>query len=475
MSIRKIAFWGAGLAVLGVSLVGGAFFLMKAHFNPAPPDPGFGKPANALEAQRQDLEQLRRLVALDRSYPAAGRAAANALIDTLAKDTKVLSWAQMRVTAMRAAALADNGHTSAYSGDNRRPNAVPLMVTGFSDGFYVLRAKAPFADLLGARVEAIDGQPIEAVLAKLDALHGGLPAWRRYGSITWLSSPEILNAAGIAPSPDASTWTLRLRNGSVVTRALKAETLDPKGSYEEPSRWMSPEPLDKESKDWRALGVALPLPLRDFNRTFRRRWLGKSCVLFAQMKAVVDGPDEKIGGWLDATMDEMAARKPCALILDMRYNTGGDYTNTWAFTHKLSALLQPGGRVFILTGVQSFSATITTIAFIKEQLGDRAVIIGEPVGDRLKFLSEGNSGCLPNSGICFHYSTGMHDYSAPCTDWQVCYWLNWLYPVRVRTLAPDETVHESFADYLSGRDPVFERAVADAARSVNPPLVLTQY
>jgi len=57
----------------------------------------------------------------------------------------------------------------------------------------------------------------------------------------------------------------------------------------------------------------------------------------------------------------------------------------------------------------------------------------------------------------------MHDYSAPCTDWHVCFWLNWFYPVRVRTLAPDVVVHMSFADYLAGRDPVFDRAVGLAA------------
>jgi len=96
--------------------------------------------------------------------------------------------------------------------------------------------------------------------------------------------------------------------------------------------------------------------------------------------------------------------------------------------------------------------------------GERAVILGEPVGDRMRFLSEGNHGCLPNSHICFHYSTGMHDYAAPCTDWHVCYWLNWIFPVRIKTLNPDERITLSFADYLEHHDPVFERAVALAAQ-----------
>jgi hypothetical protein len=33
-------------------------------------------------------------------------------------------------------------------------------------------------------------------------------------------------------------------------------------------------------------------------------------------------------------------------------------------------------------------------------------------------------------------------------------------PVQVKSLAPDETIKMSFADYMARRDPVFERAVA---------------
>lgn len=464
MSLRRIAISAVVVVVLAAASLGGLFWVFKAHFNPAPPDAGFAKPANALEAQRQDLEQFRRLVALDRSYAPAARDAANRQIDALSGSAQILGWGQLRAALMRIAALADNGHTGVFSGEHRRPNAVPLRVSSFADGLYVLRAKAPYSDLLGAQVVAIDGQPAETVLAKLDTLHGGTPAWRRTNSEIWVQSPEMLNGIGVAPKSDVTVWTLRRKDGSLVERSLKGEPLAKDESFEEATRWLSPEPLDKEPRTWRALPVPLPLPLRDFNKTFRREGLANSCVLFLQMKAVVDGPDEKIGDWLRETADAMAAGNPCALILDMRYNTGGDYTNTWAFTHKLPDLMQPGARVFILTGPQTFSATITTTAFIKETLGDRAVIVGEPIGDRLKFLSEGNSGCLPNSGICFHYSTGMHDYSAPCTDWHVCFWLNWLYPVRVKTLAPDETIHLRFTDYLAGRDPVFERALALAAR-----------
>jgi hypothetical protein len=464
--LRRIVIGLVGTVIVLAVLVGGAYYAITLWFNPSPPAKDYPKAANALTAQRQDLDYFRKLVALDQSYAPADRARADRALDKLGASSTVLDWGSLRTTLMGIAAMADNGHTAVFSGDNRRPNAVPLRVYGFPDGLYVLRAKAGNADLLGSRVEAIDGQPTERVLAKLDALRGGIAAFRRTSSQIWVQSPEILHGLGIAPAPDRTVWTFRLPSGERVTRMFRGEALTKDETLEAGIRWLSPEALEKEAKDWRAMWPAkLPLTLREFNRTFRREPIADSCTLFLQMKLITDGPHQKIDDWLAQTEDAMAAHKPCAVILDLRFNGGGDYTNTWAFAHQMPHLMRPGARLLILTGPDTFSAAITTVAFLKETLGDRAVILGEPIGDRLKFLSEGNSGCLPNSGICFHYSTGMHDYGARCTDWRVCYWLNWLYPVRVKSLAPDERIGETFSDWRSGHDPVFERALALSATS----------
>jgi hypothetical protein len=82
------------------------------------------------------------------------------------------------------------------------------------------------------------------------------------------------------------------------------------------------------------------------------------------------------------------------------------------------------------------------------------------VGDRLDFWSEGGSGCLPHLKLCFHYTTGRHRYDGPCDDWRTCYWLNRLFPVRVKTLEPDVRADWTFADYKAGHDPAFDRALA---------------
>jgi hypothetical protein len=462
MRLRKIAVW-IGVPVGAIALIlGGLAWTFFAKFYPAPPVADYPQPQSPLDAQHQDLDYLARLVGMDRAYSATARAEARRRIESLQSLKRALSWEALRVETMRIAALADNGHTYVFSGGKRKPNLVPLRVSLFGDGLYVLRAED--SDLVGAQVEAIDGRPVDDVLAALDTLTGGLPAWRRQASALWIQSPAILHATGIAPRADRTTWRFRVADGRVIERTLTGTDLKPDETIDDNTRWLSTDPHPGTVAPWHVAAAPMPLPLRNFDRTFRTIPIGKTCVLFLQMKAVTDGSDETIARWLDTTRAAMQARPPCAIVLDMRYNTGGDYTTMYAFANELPELIAPGGRVFVLTGPQSFSATITTTAFVKQAMGGRTTILGEPVGDRLRFFAEGRSGCLPHAGICFHYATGKHDYTAPCNDPDVCFWTNYLFPVQVTTLAPDETIHLTHADWLAGRDPVFDRAMALALR-----------
>ncbi|HKD48048.1 MAG TPA: hypothetical protein VKB67_10210, partial [Rhizomicrobium sp.] len=164
-----------------------------------------------------------------------------------------------------------------------------------------------------------------------------------------------------------------------------------------------------------------------------------------------------IGDFVTATRADLAANKPCTLIFDNRFNDGGDYLNLARLASALPKLVS--GEIIVLTSPMTFSAGITTVGFVKQAGGGRVILVGEPIGDRLAFYSEGNRGCLPNYHLCLNYRTGKHDYAHPCTDWRVCFWPNWLFPVRVNSLAPDRIVSMTFDDWRMGRDPAYEEAL----------------
>jgi hypothetical protein len=457
---------GLGVVVAIVLLaIGGLFGLyaaMRARFNPPAPAAVVVAGATPLEAQREDIAQFGRLIALDRAYAPAARREANAELAALAARPEVLPEPMFRMALLHVAALADNGHTAAYPAKGGRPNAVPLRLYDFTDSVRVVRAKASEADLLGAEVTAIAGRPTQAVIAALTRYRGGRPNNRRNWAVQAMISPQMLFGAGLAPGPTHASWTFRTLGGQTVERDLIAEPRGDDDPSPDPPRWLSPAPLPKETADWRALLPAtarLPLALQDANRLFRFAWVD-GCVAFLQLKANVDEDGQSIAAFQQAARAELKRRQACGAILDLRYDGGGDYTTTASFSHDLPGLIAPGAKIALMTGVDTFSAGITTAAFVKQAGGDRVVIVGASVGDRLNFMSEGASGCLPHDKLCFHYTTGRHRYNGPCGDWRTCYWLSWLFPVRVKTLAPDAAVSLSFADYQALRDPAFDRALA---------------
>jgi hypothetical protein len=461
--ILRAGLWALAVVVLFVVGAVGFAHCLRHKFNPNPPSDDFPKPANALEAQQQDIEQFSRLLAMDRAFSPAARAEANRQIAELKSKQAPLDRGRFHVALLRITALADNGHTNLYYGKGGPQNCIPLRVVLFSDGLYVLRAKSTYADLLGARVESIEGRPTRDVIAALEQLHGGAEGWRSTYAAIYVQSPEILYGEAIGSRPDQTQWTFRLPNGSEVTRTLPSEISGEDEPHAQMTRWLSPQKMQGEPSNWRALisnDADLPLSLRDFNSTFRRAWIDHGCTLFIQLKAIADADKQHIGDFLSVTTAEMRAHSPCNIILDLRFNTGGDYTKAARFASHLPDFVPPSGRIYLLTGPQTFSAAITTTAFVKQAAGSRAIILGEPVGDRLAFYGEGNAGCLPHEDLCLHYSTGMHDYAHRCDDWNRCFWLNWFFPVQVKSLAPDETIKMTFADYTARRDPVFERAVA---------------
>jgi hypothetical protein len=463
----RAALWLGGIVLVLVVLGGGLLAAMFLHFYPAPPKADYPHPKTPLEAQRQDLDYFGKLLAYDRAFSPSARAEAVRRLEALQALDHALDHPHLRVALMQITALADNGHTRLGYDDAAAPKELPVRVTIFSDGLYVMRAMDENASLLGGRVVAIDGMPIDAVMSRLETLRGGTPGWRKGYASLYITMQDMLYGLGIAPDMDHSTWTVVTPSGATVTRTLSAYATPKDEPYVMTKRWYSSEPLEGLTKGWRVYqpGAPLPITLVDFDKAFRRLRLSHSCTMLVQLKENDDAGKQKLADFLAATEEDMKRHPPCNLIFDNRYNDGGNLTKSYWFGNRLPDLVAPGGRTYMITGPWTFSAGISTTTYVKQTGGDRVTILGEPVGDRLQFFSEGNRGCLPNYALCMSYQTGKHDYQHPCRDPDVCFWVNYVLFSRVKSIDPDETITLSFADWRKGRDPVFDRAVALASRN----------
>jgi hypothetical protein len=460
------------MALIALVLIAPAVFFgaMRLHFHVSAPKPNFPAVAGPLDAQRQDSRYFRQLIALDRSFAPATRAEANRRIDALEASGTVLDRPHFRVLLMQIDALADNGHSRVENGPSAASMELPVRVAAFSDGVYVMRANETNADLLGDRVIAVDGQSIDAVMSKLEQLRGGKANWRRLHATQYLTQQDLLFGIDVAPDKQHSDWTVETPAGATITRRLDAFATPAAEPAVFVTRWLSSEPLAGVAGAWRAVDPDHPLPVSwvDFDQAFRSLRLPGTCTQFVQLKSNTDQGGQSIRDFLASTEKHLRQSAPCNVIFDLRYDDGGDYTNTYRFARELPRVISPAGRVILLTGPATFSAGISTAAFVKHAAEERTVIVGEPVGDRLQFYSEGGQACLPNHPLCVVYQTGKHDYQHRCADWTVCFWLNFFFELRVKSLDPDEVVELSFKDWRAGVDPVLDRAITlvtpDAAR-----------
>ncbi len=448
----------AAMAVAAAAIV----FAFLANFHHFAPRASYPTPTSPLEAQRQDLDYFDKAMALDRSFSRGARTDAEARVAALKSAPQALPPAKLQVALMQVMATADNGHSRMRPTGDRGTLVLPVRVTRFAEGFYVMRADAPDSDLLGGRVESIDGMAFDEILPRLETLRGGVEGFRRENAAIFIVVQDLLFGLDIAKEPKASTWTVRLPDGPLVTRRLTAYPLRKGEQLPHGSRWLSPEPRKGVEHNWTAYQPqtgALPETWRQLDTHFRLFKASGSCADVVRLQDISDADGQEIAPFLSATEATLKTHPPCALILDLRGDTGGDYTKAWHFAQAIPALLGPRGRIFVLTDPDTFSAAITTAAFVKQAGGRRVTIVGEPVGDRLSFYSEGGEACLPNLKVCVDYQAGKHDYAHACDDWRECYWLNWFYPVRVASLQPDVFVARRFEDWNAGRDAVYSRSL----------------
>jgi len=139
-------------------------------------------------------------------------------------------------------------------------------------------------------------------------------------------------------------------------------------------------------------------------------------------------------------------------------NGGGNLQLTREWMSSIASRLPAGGRVVVLTSPWTFSAAISSTAYLKQAGGDRVVLAGEAPGDRLRFWAEGQPIVLPHSGAMILPATQMHDYLTGCKGFPECHGAVVRFPIAVKTLAPEVAAPWTIDAYAAGRDPGMEAA-----------------
>ena len=416
------------------------------------------------EQMREDLAALRdKWLPHDKSFDDAEKRDFGRVIDAAIANAGNMSAADFALAIQKAAATAGNGHTTAAIGEALR--VLPIRAWWFADGLYVVSAEEAHKDLLGARIERLGALSSEEALTHVTPFISGTKQRARYLSAAFLTSPDVLKAIGAIPGGNVTLTISKNGKSREVTlapatsRAPGDEGQPTKRVYsilvpdarDHPNRW--PHVLDAVADD-RSPAYA---PRTDLEQ----RWLGPDQrVLYVRSNSVNSLDDKSLQLKLgDVIAKSVVAKRPRAVIIDLRFNNGGDFFNTILFSQALPKLMPRDGRVMVLDGRATFSAAHVTAAMLKGASHGNVVLIGEPMGDEGRFWAEGDDVTLPNSGIKVRYSDAFEDYEDGCLDPVKCYWPTVAFGPRGISLKPDILIDPTFADYAAGRDPVLEKAL----------------
>ena len=398
-------------------------------------------------------------LAKDRSFSAAERVAFEEAVAAIRDSVASLTDQAIAVRLAEAVALSKNAHTRAYLLRNRSHfRRYPIRVWWFSDGLYVVAAKPPYDALLGHRIVEVAGHPVEELRERAKSLYPGNGAWSRYMSTYTLTSPDVLIGLGLMNEEGKAEFVFESPGVLQIRAALGPIPSEPAEKRTE--SWWALSPLHPEvEKGWaRALAgdtATLPLYLRNPARNYWFEYLPGDSLLYFQFNRAAEVEEEPFETFQDRMLEAITVREPRRVIVDIRFNTGGNLFMAYTLFRKLAALplAQERGRLFVITGRSTFSAGVFHAAHLKAST--EAVIVGEPVGDALDFWAEGGNVVLSNSGLTLHYADRFHAYS---TETYPEFAPHLFIDMSIPDLRPDVLVDASVAEFLAGRDPALEAA-----------------
>lgn len=409
-------------------------------FGPIKDDPRFlkaagllpGEPASRVKGWRGDLAYLR--AEMERLHPVMTHRNSRKAIDAAfrAAEAKIAKSNDFQMTAEigRLLGLLGNGHNLLLPFPANHGGFVqfPLKFYQFTDGIYVIDATEGHSDLIGARVIRFGNMTAEDALTLLEPFvaRDNNTQIGFLGAL-WLTTPHVLEAAGIIEDAERASLQLEMPDGRV--RTIQKLPLQP----------FKLDTYGLRSSD---ATVKRALYLSNFDETLWMRRLPRRRMLYLQMTNVQPCCDMTIAQFAEKARRAADDMKAKYLVIDLRNNAGGNSYLGMGIV-KLAAYFEASrgqGSVFVMFGRNSLSAAHTLIVDIDRVID--AVFVGELSGSSANAYAESGWFRLPYSGVFGFISSQLHQYSWP-EDHRI-----WI--------APHVPVSLTSKDYFAGRDPAME-------------------
>ncbi len=356
-------------------------------------------------------------------------------LNSISERLPTLARHQVIVELQKLDAMVGDGHSSVgpWRDSAIAFHTLPIALYWFEEGIIVRAADSAHASLVGAKVVAINGMPIDSAAARIRPLISrdnemGVRAFTPF----FMVMPEILQATGIVPDMQRIPLTLE-QDGKRRTVTLAPAGLFPMMTGDADRGWM-------KRAGWVDARDQAPTPLwlSDQTNMYWFKYLQDARTLYMQINTIQQKPTDSLSAFVAraiATADSSGADK---FVLDLRLNGGGNgYFNNDIMLPLIKSKYDTPGHLYVVTGRRTWSAAQMLVTELMKYT--TAIFVGEPTASHGNAYGDSYRIVLPNSHVTVRVST---------------LWWQYLDPRDKRMMIePQIKAPLTFADYVAGRDP----------------------
>jgi hypothetical protein len=324
---------------------------------------------------------------------------------------------QIYVGMDRIVNLIGDGHT--YIRVPADDANLPIDIQRFGEEYRLAAVADGNQSSLGSRVIKVEDLPIDQARSLMLPLTPGdeTQALQDLRAIEFLTGGVFLHGMGITPQRDKVRYTLAGEDGHEFTIDVHAVAPD-------------------EKLNWTYAYNQPPLFRQRPEQSFWYQYLPDSRTVYCTFRGYKDLGKESKG-----LFELIKQQHPDKLVIDLRLNDGGDYTEGLKYlVHPIRDLtdINRKGHLFILVGTSTFSAAMSNSAHFRYQTN--AILAGQQIGEKPNSYQEPREMKLPNSHWTVRYSTKFYKFVETGEN----------------VIRPDQEIIPTWDDYRSGRDPVLD-------------------
>jgi hypothetical protein len=368
-------------------------------------------------------------------------------LEQIASQSSSNTRAQTMLKLIAAVSLITQAGGDGHSGiwpfqEATRFNLLPLRLYAFSDGIYITEANENNQGLIGQKLKAIGGVPIDRILEKV-------APYVSHESANWIKSwtPHYLIIAELLESLDISkglSVDILTENTTSELKTSKLQAISVESYKENFNNALSSTILPSSE--------SAPLYLQKvLSEKYWYKTLDNKSLYFQYNLVQDENNGQSFVDFIEEVEIELKKNQIDSLIVDVRNNPGGEdnYDHSHLIYRPFFEMInnfnleQRELNLYVLTGRTTFAAATNFTLDVGKKT--QAIFIGEAMGGHSKYYGEPERVILPNSNLRVMIATR--------------YWNMPGLSASTSTAIPDYLVELSASEYFSKIDPVLTKAL----------------